>query len=155
MVRTEIDTQCQAVEEALQESEEKYQSLLDLSPDSVVILQDGLCKFTSSMFTRQFGYTREDVNEGLSFYKLVQEKDLPAVRLRYEDRLAGKTVPRTFRLDILAKDGKIIPCETSATLIHYTGRPADLVRDSIRKKIGLKNRKINLRTYLLSLQEHR
>ena len=37
----EVENQCQAVEEALQESEEKYQSLLDLSPDSVVILQDG------------------------------------------------------------------------------------------------------------------
>ncbi len=95
----EIDTQCQAMEEALQESEEKYESLLDLIPDSVVILQEGLCKFSSSMFTRQFGYTREDINEGLSFYKLVQEKDLQAVRQRYEDRLAGKIVHRALRLE--------------------------------------------------------
>ena len=123
----DIETQCQAVEEALRESEEKYESLLDLSPDSVVILQDGRYQFVSSVFTRQFGYTWEDVNNGLSFYKLVQEKDLPAVRRRYEDRLAGKSVPKTFRIDLLAKDGKIIPCETSAALISFKGRPADLV----------------------------
>ena len=123
----EIETQCQAVEAALRESEEKYESLLDLSPDSVVILQDDHYQFVSSVFTRQFGYTREDVNAGLSFYKLVQEKDLSAVRRRYEDRLAGKSVPKTFRIDLLAKDGRIIPCETSAALISFKGRSADLV----------------------------
>ncbi len=123
----EIETQCHAVEEALRESEEKYRSLMDLSPDSVVILQDGHYQFVSSVFTKQFGYTLEDVNDGLSFYKLVQEKDLPAVRRRYEDRLAGKSVPNTFRIDLIAKDGSIIPCETSAAVISFKGRPADLV----------------------------
>ncbi len=123
----EIETQCQAVEEALQESEEKYESLLDLSPDSVVILQDGLYKFVSSMFTKQFGYTQDDVEKGLSILRLVQKNDRDAVRRRYEDRLAGKKSPKTFRNDLIANDGSIIPCETSATLIRYKGRPADLV----------------------------
>ncbi len=123
----EIENQCQAVEEALQESEEKYASLLDLSPDSVVILQDGLYQFVSSVFTKQFGYTQEDVEKGLSFLRLVQKKDHDTVRRRYEDRLAGKQVPKTFRIDLVAKDGSILPCETSATVIRYKGRPADLV----------------------------
>ena len=123
----EIENQCHEVEEALRESEAIYRNLVDLSPDSVVILQDGFCRFVSLVFTGQFGYTPEDVNNGLSFYQLIQEKDLAAVRRRYEGRLAGKTVPKTFRLDVLAKDGKIIPCETSAALIRYNGRPADLV----------------------------
>ena len=123
----DIENQCQAVEEALQESEDKYQSLLDLSPDSVVILQDGLYQFVSSMFTNQFGYTRDDVNDGLSFLRLVQKKDHDVVRRRYEDRLAGKKIPKTFRIDLVAKDGRILPCETSASLIRFNGRPADLV----------------------------
>jgi PAS domain S-box-containing protein len=133
----EIEAPCQAVEEALQESEEKYERLLDLSPDSVVILQDGLCKFISSMFTKQFGYTPQDVKDGLSFLRLVQKKDLDAVRRRYEDRLTGKQVPKIFRIDLIAKNGSIIPCETSATLIRFNGHPADLVviRD-ISKRIA-------------------
>ena len=105
----EIENQCQPLEKALQESEEIYRSLVDLSPDAVVILQDGRYQLISSMFTRQFGYTREDVKNGLSFFRLVQEKDLPAVGRRYEDRLAGKSVPKTFRIDLLDKDGRIIP----------------------------------------------
>jgi PAS domain S-box-containing protein len=123
----EIENQCRPMEDALLESEEIYRSLVELSPDAVVILQDGLYQFVNSMFTRQFGYAREDVDKGLSFYRLVQEKDLPVVRRRYEDRLAGKSVSKTFRIDLLDKDGRIIPCETSAALIPFNGRPADLV----------------------------
>jgi len=123
----EIETQCHAVEEALQESEEKYESLLDLSPDSVVIMQDGFYKYVSAMFTKQFGYTQEDVNNGLSFLRLVQKKDHDAVLRRYDDRLAGKQVPKNFRIDLIAKDGRIIPCETSPALIYFKGRPADLI----------------------------
>ena len=108
-------------------SEELYHTLVDLSPDAIAILQDGLYHFVSPVFTRQFGYTREDVNNGLSFYKLVQKKDLPTVRRRYENRLAGKSVPKTFRIDLIAKDGRLIPCETSAAMISFKGRPADLV----------------------------
>jgi len=123
----EIENQCRPLEDALQESEEIYRSLVDLSPDAVVILQDGLYQFVSSVFTKQFGYTQEDVEKGLSFFQLVQKRDRDSVRRRYEDRLAGKQIPKTFCIDLVAKDGSILPCETSATLIRYKGRPADLV----------------------------
>lgn len=129
--------QLQAVRTVLQESEEKYRKLLDLSPDSVVILQDRKYQFVSSAFTRMFGYSQEDVDEGLSFYQLVRAEDLDAVRRRYEDRMAGKPVPKIFQIDLVAKDGTRIPCETSATLVNFNGRPADLVfiRD-IRERLA-------------------
>ncbi len=116
-----------AVGAALQERQEKYRRLLDLSPDSVVILQDGKYQFVSSAFTKMFGYSQKDIAMGLSFYKLVQSKDLDAVRQRYEDRMANRPVPRTFRIDLVAKDGTLIPCETSAHRIDFNGRAADLV----------------------------
>ena len=116
-----------ALRAAQQESEEKYRKLLDLSPDSVVILQDGKYQFVSSAFTKMFGYTREDIGRGLSFFELVQEKDLDAVRRRYEERMAGKPVPKTFQINLVAKDGTLIPCETSATRVTFNGRTADLV----------------------------
>ena len=145
----EIENQCRPLEYALQESEQIYLSLVDLSPDAVVILQEGRYRFVNSTFTRQFGYTREDVANGLSFYRLVQEKDLPAVRRRYEDRLAGKSVPKTFRIDLLAKDGRIIPCETSAALILFKGHPADLVviRDISERVLAEKARQESEETF--------
>ena len=151
--QVEIESQCQAAEDSLRESKEIYHTLVDLSPDSVVILQDGHYQFVNSVFTRHFGYTREDVNNGLSFYKLVQEKDLPAVRRRYEDRLAGRSVPNTFRIDLIAKDGKIIPCETSAALISFKGRPADLVviRDISERVLAEKSLQTSEETFRVML----
>jgi len=116
-----------AAEASLRESEERYRELVELSPDPVVILQDGKFSFVNAAFHRVFGYTREDVDRGLSFFRLVQEKDVEAVRKRYEDRLAGKDLPRTFTLDLEAKDGTMIPTETSASLIQFEGRSADIV----------------------------
>jgi len=115
------------VSRELFESEDRYRQLVDLIPDAVVILQDGGYPFINQAFTRIFGYDEQDAAAGLSFFQLVHEQDMPAVRKRYEDRLAGKEVPRTFRLNLLTKDGRVVPCETSAALIRFQGRPADLV----------------------------
>ena len=123
----EDDNQLLTLRAALHESEEKYRKLLDLSPDSVVILQDEKYRFVSSAFTKVFGYSQEDIDKGLSFFELVRAEDMDAVRRRYADRMAGKPVPNTFRIDLIARDGTLIPCETSATLINFNGRPADLV----------------------------
>jgi PAS domain S-box-containing protein len=109
------------------EAEERYQTLVRLCPDPIVILQDDRYKFVSPAFIEVFGYTQQEVDEGLSFFELVQEHDREAVRRQYEDRLTGNRVPKTYRIDLMAKDGTVIPCETSATLIHYNGIPADLV----------------------------
>ncbi|MFH2005299.1 MAG: PAS domain S-box protein [bacterium] len=114
-------------QEELRETRDRYRQLVELCPDPVVVLQDGMYRFVNEAFTEVFGYTRLDVEEGLSFYSLVQEKDLPAVRARYEARLAGEEVPQTFRTELLAKDGTAVFCETSAALIQHEGRPADLV----------------------------
>ena len=113
-----------------------FESLLDDSPDSVVILQDGVYRHVNSTFHRTFGYTREDVEGGLSFFELVRKEDLEGVRHRSDRRLAGDELPRTFRLDLITKSGAIVPCETSASLIDFEGRPADLVfiRDVSERK---------------------
>ncbi len=110
--------------------------LLDESPDSVVILQDGVYRHVNRTFHRTFGYTREDVEGGLSFFELVRKEDLEGVRHRYERRLEGDELPRTFRLDLITKSGATVPCETSASLIEFEGRPADLVfiRDVSERK---------------------
>jgi PAS domain S-box-containing protein len=109
------------------EKEEEYRKLLDWSPDAVVILQDGKYQFVNAAFENMFGYSREDIARGLSFFDMVRAEDLKVVRQRYEDRMAGKSISRTHRIDLLAKDGTLVPCETSATLVNLNGRPADLV----------------------------
>ena len=117
----------QRVEETLRESEERYRHLVDLSPDPIVVLQDALYRFVNPAFSKVFGYSQQEAHAGLSFLDLVPEHEIEAVYDRYEKRIAGEPVPRTYRLDVVAKDRTLVPCETSATLIPYNGRPADLV----------------------------
>ncbi|MGD8343382.1 MAG: PAS domain S-box protein, partial [Desulfobacterales bacterium] len=95
---------------ASRESEETYRKLLDLSPDAVVILQDGKCRFASQAFTKMLGYTQEDIKRGLSFLELVGAHDRDGVRKKYEDRLADKLLSRTSQIKLVAKDGTLIPC---------------------------------------------
>ncbi len=109
------------------ESIELCQQLVAASPDAIVVLQDGRYAFVNAAFRRKFQYTRQDVAQGLSFFELVDEGDQEAVGRRYEDRLAGVEVPQTFLLHMIAKDGSRTYCETSAAMIQYRGRPADLV----------------------------
>ena len=113
--------------EALEETLARYRDLVELGPDAIVILQGGGYRFINSSFTNMFGYTQDDVDAGLAFMALVQEKDHGGVTDRYRRRLAGEDVPATYLLDLVAKDGHIVPCETSATRIMFEGKPADLV----------------------------
>jgi len=113
--------------EALLENEALSQHLVDAFPDPVAILQDNRYQFVNPAFTRVFGYTRQDLDRGLSFLETIQEHDKRAARQRYKDRLAGKQLSKINTIDLIAKDGSLVPCETSATIIQYQGRPADLV----------------------------
>lgn len=123
----EDENQLMSVTAMLRESEEKYRRLLDLCPDAVVILQDGKYLFASSAFTRIFGYNRQDIDRGLTIFDQLQAEDLPALRRQFEDRLSGKPVRRTFRINLASKSGALIPCETSAILIQVNERPANLM----------------------------
>jgi len=122
----DITEKCRA-EDALRQSEEKYRTLLDLTPDPVVIVQDGVHKLVNQAFVDTFGYSREEVASGLHFLRLVPEESLDMVRRRYEERLAGKPIPRTTETDLVVRSGRRISCEATAALIPYEGRPADLV----------------------------
>ena len=121
----------------LAESEEKYRNLVDLSPDPVIMIQDNRFQLISARFTDLFGYTLQDTEDGLNVLTLVQKQDKASVQKWLQDWLNGKTVsPKTDRIDLMAKNGKSIPCETSAALIQYKGRAAVLVviRDITERK---------------------
>ncbi|MCP4687341.1 MAG: PAS domain S-box protein [Desulfobacterales bacterium] len=120
-------TKRKKAEDALREREGKYRNLMRLSPAPVVIIQNEQCMMTSLAFADLFGYTREDLDKGLRFFALVQERDKEALRRRMAQRFAGEKVPKHFSLDLVAKDGRATPCETSSAIINYKGEPAELM----------------------------
>lgn len=113
---------------ALSDSEKKYRTFVDQSPDCIVVLQNGGYKLINAAFTRLFGYTQADVDAGLGYEELVKPEEQDFVRQRVADRLAGKEgLSGILEIELVAKNGRIIPCETAGTLIRYGGEPADLV----------------------------
>ncbi|MHC4310015.1 MAG: helix-turn-helix transcriptional regulator, partial [Planctomycetota bacterium] len=64
-----------------------------------------------------------------------------------------KFTPAEIQVANLVKQGKTT--KDIAKIMNLSPRTIEFHRDNVRKKIGIKNRKINLRTHLLSLQEYR
>ncbi len=146
-------------EEALKDSEERYRNLVKLSPDAIAVIQDACFKLINTEFTKIFGYTQSDIDKGLGALEIVRDQDQKMIGERMKKRLAGKNVsPKELSMDTVAKDGRIIPCETSSARIQYDGRPAVLViiRDITARnqaELALKEREAELETKANDLQE--
>ncbi len=109
---------------ALTESEEKYRNLIDSNPDPIVIFQNGKTKFVNLAFVELFGYNLDEINAGKNFLKIVKEDQVEKVLKRIKDRQSGKKLPDIFAVDLVSKNGKEFPCETSVSKIQYQNRPA-------------------------------
>ena len=78
---------------ALQQSEEKYCTLIDNMQDAVFIIQDAKMEFVNEPFARMIGYTVKEMI-GMDFTKFVAPEDLEMVADRYLRRQAGEDFPR-------------------------------------------------------------
>jgi PAS domain S-box-containing protein len=130
------------------EKETGYLTLQDLSPDPVLLFQDGLPKMASTSFYKVFGYSKEDIG-GLTTLDLVHERHKGKVQVQVDASLLGKEIPTDNLTDLITKDGKIIPCETFKCVVPYNGRPGYLVilRDISERKRAeqtLKERELEL-----------
>ncbi len=117
---TDITERKQA-EEALQESEQKYRSLIEQSNDAIYMLEDGKFKVVNKRFTELLGVTPEEVRApDFNFLDLVAPKSRPLIKKRQEMAAAGKTPPPQYEFTGLTKDGKEIEFEVSLSYITYS-----------------------------------
>jgi PAS domain S-box-containing protein len=124
-------------EEALRESEEKHRAVVERANEGIVILQDGIVRFTNPSLLAMTGYETGEV-EGMEFSRFFPEENWALVLERYRKRMAGEDLSGVFETVLLHKNGKRIPVEMNGGLIQYERKPADLVimRDiSERKQI--------------------
>ncbi len=110
-------------EEALRESEEKYEAFIESSLMGIFIHKDGRYEYVNNRFAEIHGYTPEELL-GKNHLLLTHPNQRKTIKKRTFKRLKGEYVPRQYEVRRLRKDRKTIWCETMTTRIQYKGRPA-------------------------------
>jgi len=123
------------VDEALQESEEKYRNLVERANDGVCIVQDEKLKYVNPRLVHILGYTIEELT-GSSFVDYLVPEENPKVIDCYKRRMAGEDVIEIYETTLRHKNGSRIDIEINAGITNYMSRPADFVfiRDITQRK---------------------
>ncbi|MBN1830103.1 MAG: PAS domain S-box protein [Deltaproteobacteria bacterium] len=121
--------------ESLRQSEEKYRLLVENANDIIVIVQKGIVAFANRKAVERTGYAYEQIVDR-DFINFIHPDDRALVRKRYEDRIAGRSVPERYQFKLLRNDGAEIWGEISAVGITWEGEPATLnfIRDITEQK---------------------
>ena len=122
-------------EEELQQSEEKYRTLVEESFDGVSIYDGTKMEFVNSRFCEMLGYSKEEL-EGMDLLLTVHPDHRALVSERAVRRRRGENVPALYELKLLRKDGSSLDVETNARQIRVHGKPRvqAWVRDMSERK---------------------
>ncbi len=114
-------------EEAIYRSEEKYRSLVDSTPDAVVVYDlEGNVQYVNESFASMFGWTKEEVVGGSIAYLPDSERDKTVAVLR---KVIDSDMPcRGFETKRYTKDGAVLDISVSASRhLDHEGRPAGMI----------------------------
>jgi two-component system cell cycle sensor histidine kinase/response regulator CckA len=129
-------TESKKTEEALAKSEERYRSLVQLNPDGVYLVQDGIIKYANPESVRIWGAKSSDELVGRRIFDLLHEGDREKAKGRYEKMIReGGTVP-LMEFRFMLPDGNFKFVEATASLVQLQTGPAvqTAVRDISQRK---------------------
>jgi PAS domain S-box-containing protein len=129
-------TERKTAENALRESEERYQQLFELSPDAVAVHADGNIILANAAALRMLGARTRDQVLGRPVMDFVDSEFHAVVRQRIQKELLGlETVP-TLEERFLRVDGRPIDVEVTAAPLPHGGKTVSLVvfRDITTRK---------------------
>lgn len=117
--------------EALQESEEKYRSLVEMSPDAIAIHADGKLLFINEQGARLLGYPSPAAMVGRPVLEFVHP-DYHSLVLERTRRASQEGLPQPLVSQVLVRaDGTPLEVEVASRPFTYGGKPAvqTVVRD--------------------------
>ena len=121
---------------ALRESEERYQRLVELSPDAIIVHVEGEVVFVNRAGVQLLGAESAEELAGRAVMTFIRRDYLESVRRSVEE-LAGGTAEAPFVEEKLVRlDGSEVDVEVAAVPFTYEGRAAVQVvaRDVTRRK---------------------
>jgi PAS domain S-box-containing protein len=112
------------MEKALEESEEKYRTLVEESRDGIAIIQDGMFKYLNPAFMDMLKKPK-DIDETFFLYYFMDNCRERAEEMYYKG-MEGHDIPSINEFSLARGDGSYLPVETNATKINFEGKPAIL-----------------------------
>ena len=106
-------------------AEENYRLVVENANTMILIIQDGILKYTNPMSPRITGYAPEELISR-SFLDFVHPADREIIAERYLQNLMGEKLPQLYDYRILHKNGDIRWVSINGTLMEFEGRPAML-----------------------------
>ncbi len=140
-------------EEALRESEERYRSLVELSPNGIVIHCEEKIVFANSTALKFAGATKPEQIVGKSVLSFLQPDYHDSVKKRIGEVLEGKEAP-LFEEKFILPDGTVKDVEVSAIAFTWEKKPAVQVvfRDITERKQAEKE--LKQKTHQLTANQH-
>jgi PAS domain S-box-containing protein len=116
----------ESAEEALKESEEKFRSLADQSPNMIFINRKGKVVYANKKCEEVMGYKREELcSDDFDFRTLVAPESLGLVSDKFMKHLRGEEI-EPYDYSIIKKNGERIEAINTSKLIQYEGETAIL-----------------------------
>ena len=109
---------------ALRESEERYQRLVELSPDAIIVHVDGKVVFVNRAGVRLLGAETADQLAGRAVMSFVHRDYLESVRRRLDELAGGAAEAPFLEEKMIRLDGTAVDVEVAAVPFIYQGRAA-------------------------------
>jgi PAS domain S-box-containing protein len=140
-------TELERAQKALQESEENYRTLVNTSPDAIVVTDTGeRLTLVNERAVELYGYTDTKKFRGKKYLEFVSGKDHNRLKLLTKDILKTGFV-LNLEFEMLRKDGSTFPADLSASVIKdFEGKPKGVV-SIIRDITTRKENELRLRKY--------
>jgi len=112
------------VEEALQESEQKFKDLSEKSLAGICLVQDGIFKYANSRLARMLGYEIDELTDKMSVRSAVFPADWPVVEENMRKRISGELESLHYEFRVVTKDKEVKDTEVYSSRTMYGGRAA-------------------------------
>lgn len=140
-------------EEKIRESEESYRRLVELSPDTVIVVSEGQIKYINTAGLKLFGASNAEQIINKRVLDLIHPDFQNIVEVRIKQTLTGQQVG-LMEEKFVRLDGQVVDVDVTAVGVRYLGTPSTqaIVRN-IGERVRLKEARLQLLRRLSEAQE--
>ncbi len=128
-------TDSKQAEQALRESEKRYETVVENAGEGIVVVQDERLQYANPYVENVIGHKREEM-VSRPFIEFIHPEDREQVMGIHRRRFRGEDIPLFYELRVIDKYGNRRWMENNGVLIEWNGRPATLnfLRDITEQK---------------------